>query len=391
MPSTPRLTSPQVLDGQEVIVEVDTHKDLHVAAVVTAFGVLLASKAFPTTPAGYQALVKWAREFGAVRRAGVECTGSYGAALARHLAAVDIEVFEVNQPDKANRRRRGKNDAIDAESAARSVLNGQTSGLAKGGQGPVEMLRMFKVAKTSALKSRTQAINQLKAVLVSADPALREELRDLSTAKLVQRCVAWAPATPTDSATAARYTLRVLACRIDRLSQEIADLNAQTAAVLTGHNSAMLDTYGVGPDTAATLLIAAGDNPERLRSEASFAALCGVSPVEASSGRTATPPAQPRRRPPGQLRPALHRAGPPALGPTHPRLHRPACPRGQNQTRSRPLPQTLHRPRVLPDHHLTGLTDRTSSARCLTNNRGIETFLAVAVSLSAVGRCHQTR
>ncbi|WP_312869121.1 IS110 family transposase [Amycolatopsis pithecellobii] len=236
--------------------------------------------------AGYQALVKWARGFGAVRRAGVECTGSFGAALARHLATVDIDVFEVNQPDKANRRRRGKNDAIDAESAARSVLNGQASALAKGGQGPVEMVRMFKVAKTSALKSRTQAINQLKAVLVSADPMLRDELRDLRTAKLVQRCIAWTPTTPTDSATAARYTLRLLACRIDRLSQEIADLNAQIAAVLADHNPAMLNTYGVGPDTAATLLIAAGDNPERLRSEASFAALCGVSPVEASSGRT---------------------------------------------------------------------------------------------------------
>ncbi|WP_369805924.1 IS110 family transposase [Amycolatopsis sp. M39] len=265
---------------------VDTHKDFHVAAVVTALGFLLASKAFPTTRAGYQALVRWARGFGPVRRAGVECTGSYGAALARHLAATDIEVFEVNQPDKANRRRRGKNDAINAESAARSVLNGQASALAKDGQGPVEMLRMFKVAKTSAVKSRTQAINQLKAILVSVDPVLRDELRDLSTAKLVQRCIAWPPATPCDTATAARFALRLLASRIDRLSQEIADLNAQTASVLAGHNPAMLDTYGVGPDTAATLLIAAGDNPERLRSEASFAALCGVSPVEASSGKT---------------------------------------------------------------------------------------------------------
>lgn len=182
MPSPLRLSSrPPACDGQEVVVGVDTHKDFHVAAVITALGVLLASKTFPTTRTGYQALVTWARGFGVVRRAGVECTGSYGAALARHLTAADVEVFEVNQPDKVNRRRRGKNDAIDAESAARSVLNGQASALAKGGQGPVEMLRMFKVAKTSAVKSRTQAINQLKAVLVSADPILRDELRELST------------------------------------------------------------------------------------------------------------------------------------------------------------------------------------------------------------------
>lgn len=283
MPSTLRPSSrPSARDGQEVIVGVDTRKDFHVAAVITALGVLLASKALPTTRAGYQALVEWARGFGVVRRAGVECTGSYGAALARHLAAADIDVFEVNQPDKANRRRRGKNDTIDAEAAARSVLNGQATALAKGGQGPLEMLRMFKVAKTSAVKSRTQAINQLRAVLVSADSMLR----DLSTAKLVQRCIDWASTTPCDTATAARYTLRLLACRIDRLNQEIADLNARTAAVLADHNPAMLVTYGVGPDTAATLLIAASDNPQRPRSEASFAALCGVSPVEASSGRT---------------------------------------------------------------------------------------------------------
>ncbi|MFK0250396.1 transposase [Amycolatopsis azurea] len=115
---------------------------------------------------------------------------------------------------------------------------------------------------------------------------LRDELRDLSTAKLVQRCIAWAPVTPSDSATAARCTLCVLAGRIDRLSQETADLNARIATVLTSHNPAMLETYGVKSDTAATLLIAAGDNPERLQSKASFAALCGISPVEASSGRT---------------------------------------------------------------------------------------------------------
>lgn len=288
MPSIPQSSSqPVVCDGQEVIVGVDTHKDFHVAAVITALGVLLDSKTFPTTRTGYQALVTWARGFGVVQRAGVECTGSYGAALARHLVAADVDVFEVNQPDKANRRRRGKNDTIDAEYAARSVLNGQAHALAKGGQGPVEMLRVFKVAKTSAVKSRTLAINQLKAVLVSADPTLRDELRDLSTTKLVQRCIEWAPTAPCDSVTATRYTpARLLACRIDRLNHEIADLNAQIAAVLTSHNPALLDTYGVGPDTAATLLIAAGDNPERLRSEASFAALCGVSPVEASSGKT---------------------------------------------------------------------------------------------------------
>jgi transposase len=286
VPSSPQLTSvPQATGGEEVIVGVDTHKDFHVAAVITALGALLGSKTFPATSAGYRALLKWARGLGGVQRAGVECTGSYGAALARHLAAAQVDVFEVNQPDKATRRRRGKNDVLDAEAAARAVLAGRATALAKTGDGPVEMLRMFKLAKTSAVKSRTQAINQLKAVLVSADSELRDELRGLSTMMLVRHCAALQAVTPADSASAAAYTLRLLARRTSQLAEEIADLDAQIATVLASHNPQLLGTYGAGPDTAAALLIAAGDNPGRLHSEASFAALCGASPVEASSGK----------------------------------------------------------------------------------------------------------
>jgi transposase len=277
---------PQSPVGEDVIVGVDTHKDFHVAAVVSVVGVLLASKAFPATAAGYRALLRWARSFGAVRRAGVECTGSYGAALARHLVAAGVVVLDVNQPDKATRRRRGKNDAIDAEAAARAVLADRATALAKAGNGPVEMLRMFKLAKASAAKSRSQAINQLKAVLVSADPQLREQLAGLSTIRLIRHLADLQAVTPAGTTSAAIYTLRLLARRIDQLGQEIADLDAQMTAVLTRHNPQLLNTYGVGPDTAASLLIAAGDNPGRLHTEASFAALCGASPVEASSGNT---------------------------------------------------------------------------------------------------------
>ena len=287
MPGTSQFTSvPQAADGQEVIVGVDTHKDFHVAAVITALGALLGCKAFPATRGGYRSLLKWARGFGPVQRAGVECTGSYGAALARHLAAAQVEVFEVSQPDKATRRRRGKTDAIDAEAAARAVLTGRATALAKSADGPVEMLRMFKLAKTSAVKSRSQAINQLKAVLVSADSELRDELSGLSTIMLIRHCAGLTPVAPADGASAAVYTLQLLARRIGHLTEEVADLDAQITAVLAGHNPQLLGTYGVGPDTAAALLIAAGDNPGRLRNEASFAALCGASPVEASSGKT---------------------------------------------------------------------------------------------------------
>jgi hypothetical protein len=140
--------------GGEVVLGVDAHKDLHVAAVTTTLGVLLASKAFPTTAAGSHQLLAWAQTFGTLRRAGVACTGSSGAALARQLRAADVEVLEVNQPDKATRRRRGKTDAIDAEAAARAVLSGRATATAKTGDGPVAMLRMCKLGMCKLAKAR---------------------------------------------------------------------------------------------------------------------------------------------------------------------------------------------------------------------------------------------
>jgi transposase len=258
----------------------------HAAAVINPLGVLLSSEMFPATAAGYRALLAWVSKFGTVRRAGVECTGSYGAALARHLRAAGVEVIEVNQPDKATRHRRGKTDTLDAESAARAVLSGRASSSAKASDGPVEMLRMFTLAKASALKARTQTIHQLKAVLVAADPALREALSGLSNTILIRRCTPLELDTPRDTTSAAAYTLRLLARRILALTSEIRDLEQQITATVTHHTPTLLTRRGIGPDNAAALLIAAGDNPDRLRSEASFATLCGLSPLEASSGRT---------------------------------------------------------------------------------------------------------
>jgi transposase len=166
------------------------------------------------------------------------------------------------------------------------VLSGRATAAAKAGDGPVEMVRLFKLAKTSATKSRAQAINQLKAVLVRADPALREALSGLSNHKLIRSCAALDTNTPTYATAAAAYTLRLLAHRIQQLTDEIDRLNDRITAAITAHTPKLLDRYGVGPDTAAALLVAAGDNPDRLHSEASFAALCGVSPIEASSGKT---------------------------------------------------------------------------------------------------------
>ena len=242
--------------------------------------------AFPTTTAGYRELLGWARNFGVLCRAGVEGTGSYGAALSRYLGQHEITVVEVNRPDWAARRRHGKTDTVDATAAAHAVLSARATGTAKTGDGPVEMLRMFKLARASAVKSRTQAVNQLKAVIIGADPALRETLTGLSPAALIRHCACLPPVSPTDVATATRYTLRRLAQRIQALTREARELQLQITAVIHAHAPQLLHHKGVGPDSAAALLITAGDNPDRMRSEASFAALCGVSPIEASSGKT---------------------------------------------------------------------------------------------------------
>lgn len=271
---------------EEVILGVDTHNDVHVGAVITTLGALLGSRAFPTTAAGYAALLAWAQSHGALRRAGVEGTSSHGIALTRHLRSHDVHVIEINRPDRAARRRRGKTDRIDAENAARSVLAGQATAVAKSGDGYVEALRMFKIAKDSATKARTQAINQLRAVLVRAEPELRESLAGLGPVALFRAC-AELPDTHAGPAGAASVAvLRCLARRILALSEEIKSLKKQLAVALAACAPKLVQRRGVGPDTAAALLITAGDNPERLTSAAAFAALCGVSPIEASSGKT---------------------------------------------------------------------------------------------------------
>jgi transposase len=216
----------------------------------------------------------------------VEGTGSYGAALARYLRRQHVTVVEVNRPDRAARRRHGKSDTVDATAAAHAVLSARATGTAKTGDGPVEMLRLFHLARASAVKSRTQAINQLKAVIVGADPALRDTLTGLSRTALIRHCAGLPAVSPTDAATATVYTLRHLAQRIQALTAEARELEQQIIAVLNAHAPHLLQRRGVGPDSAAALLITAGDNPDRMSGEASFAALCGVSPIEASSGKT---------------------------------------------------------------------------------------------------------
>jgi transposase len=271
-------------DGQNtVVLGVDTHRDMHVVAVTTALGALLATSSFPTTAAGYRRLLDWARSFGVIERAGVEGTGSYGAALSRFLRGQGVVVVEVNRPDRAQRRRRGKNDTVDAQAAAEAVISGRATAVPKSGDGAVEQIRVYKIAKGSAVKARRQAINQIRSILVNADPQLREAMAGLGRTALVTRCAALATH---PGPTAVTHSLSVLGRRVKSLDQEIADLLARINDLVCATAPALLKEYGVGTDSAAALLITAGDNPERFEREASFAGLCGASPVEMSSGKT---------------------------------------------------------------------------------------------------------
>jgi len=271
-------------DQPGVIGGVDTHRDAHVAAALDTAGRLLAVASFSATHIGYGRLLRWLRGWGELGCVGVEGTGSYGAGLARFLSAEGVEVKEVIRPRRQTRRG-AKSDPADAEAAARAVLSGEASGLPKSADGAVEAIRMLRAARRSAVKARTCAINQLKALLVTAPEQVAAPLRGSSTAALMAACCGLRPGGG-EAVAAAKMSMRCLARRHRALSAEISELDAEIARLCAKANPALIAARGVGADTAAALLIAAGDNPQRLRSEASFAALCGACPVEASSGRT---------------------------------------------------------------------------------------------------------
>jgi transposase len=273
----------------EMILGVDTHLEFHVAVAVDHLGRRLGESSVPTTTKGYERLLRWAEGFGPVRCAGVEGTSSYGAGLARHLGAKGIEVLEVERPERrrrSSRRNLQKSDPSDAEAAARAVLAGEASGVPKSADGTVEMIRTLRAARRSAIKARTQASNQLQGLRVTAPEEMRRRLRGLSTKELV--CVAARfrlGDDPHDVPTATKFALRSVARRYQALSAEVAELDAHLDRLVAQAAPELVALAGIGTDNAATLLIVAGDNPQRLRSEASFANLCGVAPIEASSGK----------------------------------------------------------------------------------------------------------
>jgi transposase len=267
---------------------VDTHKDLHVAAVIDNGENVLGTHSFSTTRAGYRALIRWMRGFGDVRKVGIEGTGSYGAGLARHLAAAGIEILEVDRPDRSDRRRKGKDDDLDAISAARAALHGRRTSIPKSKDGSVESLRVLRVTRNTAIRARRNALQLLRMTIVSAPEELRDQVRNLTRMQLIRTCAAWRPDTSdaADPASATRIALKSLARRMLELGDEIAMLDELIKPIVTDLAPQLLDRPGIGVEIAGQLLVTAGDNRDRLRSEASFAMLCGVAPLPASSGMT---------------------------------------------------------------------------------------------------------
>ncbi len=266
---------------------VDTHLDQHVAAALDATGALLGVEAFPATTAGYRDLHGWLGGFGQVVAVGVEGTGAYGVGLARFLHSASVKVVEVDRPNRQVRRRHGKSDPLDAVEAARAALSGRASGIAKTADGNVEAIRVLLVAKRSARAARTKALTQIRHLGFCAPDALRDQLRDVPVAALGARVAALRPRRGSDVVVhATKVALQILGRRVLALDEELDRLDVLLEGLVAMTAPQLLDLHGVGPDTAATLLVAAGDNAERMKSEAAWANLCGVAPLPASSGRT---------------------------------------------------------------------------------------------------------
>jgi transposase len=269
-----------------IIGGVDTHLDVHVAAALDPIGGVLGVESFVAAPGGYRAMLEWLGSFGTVDKVGVEGTGAYGAGLARFLRRAGIDVIEVDRPNRQVRRTKGKSDPADAVEAARAVLSGRAAGAPKSRDGNVEAIRALLVAKRSARDARLRALHQMRQLSYTGPDQLRSRLKGLSITELVAETAAMRPRASGDPVVyATKVSLTSLGRRVLVLEDEIAGVDELLADLVTRCAPAMLGLFGVGIDTAATLLVTAGDNPERLRSEAAWAHLCGVAPIEASSGK----------------------------------------------------------------------------------------------------------
>lgn len=274
-------------EARAVVGGVDTHKDLHVAAVVDEQDRVLATQSFATTRQGYRQMLAWMRSFGDVQRVGVESTGSYGAGLLRFLQQADVTVLEVTTPDRQDRRKRGKNDDLDAQNAAHAALTGQRTVTPRSRDGMIEALRVLVACRKTAVKARRVALQMIHNTIVAAPDGLRDQLRLMTRMQLVRTLAAWRPDLTAyrEVEAAYRISLKSLGRRYLELHDEIADLDHMIAVIVDELAPNLVTRNSIGHTGAAQLLLTAGGNPDRMRSEASFAALCGVSPVPASSGK----------------------------------------------------------------------------------------------------------
>ncbi len=262
----------------------DTHRDTHMVAALDQRGAELGVREFATDPAGHDDILDWLETFGTIDRIGIEGTGTYGTGLCRFMQGHDIDVVEVNRGDRQEQRSHGKSDPVDAVAAARAAQSGKAVAQPKSRTGSVEAIRALRLVRRSATRDRTGALNQMRALVVTAPDEIREEFRGLTIRRLIAHAARLRPGDPTTATGATKFALRELARRIKTLDAQLASVNAILGPLVATTAPGLVARHGIGTDTAATLLVTAGDNPERLRSEASFAHLCGSAPIDASSG-----------------------------------------------------------------------------------------------------------
>ena len=330
-------------------------------------------------------MLAWMRSFGEVQRVGIESTGSYGAGLLRFMQQAGIEVLEVTTPDKHDRRRRGKNDDLDAQNAAHAAFAGKRTVTPRSRDGMIESLRVLKACRKTAVAARRVALQMIHNTIVCAPDGLREALRSMTRMQLVRTLAAWRPDLTDyrDVESAYRISLKSLGRRYLELHDEIADLDAMIGAIVDELAPNLVARNSIGHVGAAQLLLTAGDNPERLRSEASFAALCGVSPVPASSGKTIR-----HRLNRGGDRAAnsalAHHRHRSAYGPTR-RTKAYVAKRiaeGHSKLEAIRCPQALHRSRGVHAHQRSGTRRSTRPASPLDKQKGVRGSQYAAERLS---------
>jgi len=271
----------------KVIAGVDTHADTHHVALITEYGKHLADQKFLAVGSGYREIAEYITQYGPVTAVGIEGTGSYGAELARVLAKDGFDIKEVNRPNRAHRRLHGKSDPLDAYQAAESVLAERGTSTPKTRDGYVEALRVLRTARTSALKARTAVLTQISGVLTAAPEAVRAKYRGQTSEARAKAMAGTRPSGDiADPAVATAVTLKRMGARHHYLTTEIDETDAELGRIIAEHAPALTQINGVGTAVASQLLVTIGDNPERLTTEAQFAALTGTAPIPASSGKT---------------------------------------------------------------------------------------------------------